>query len=276
MRRVLKSFMKLFMVTSIVASSITAPLLASDAGPMKLDSLEAKFMVDSSKIVDGDTNDLTQEAKELFGIVESTDIIVSYIDTDEKTFNADGWSNRLRKKDGKKNNEIQYKKRYPIVDGDIDSALLEAAKDGFTEDLVGYEAEVDWGFNKMTLSIATETKIKTTEGLFLPDEDTGVELVKTNSPKELSHISYEGARYHGPVKFTRHTGEFMGVEIDVEVWSIISEDRTGTEVITEVSFKGTDFDDVANTRELLKGFLKDKDILLEKDSLKTQLILDRY
>lgn len=277
MRRVSRSrsmFKLLAMV--IVLTMFVTTLFAATPTPIPLSGLEAKFMVDSSKVVQEGTTALTAEAQSLFGVTSSTNMIVAYIDNDSKLFNNDGWSNRLRKKENKSNYELQYKKRYPVVNGDIDAALKLAAADGLTADLTGYTAEVDWGFDKMTLSIATETKVKTTTGLFLPEQNVGVNMVKANSPAEQSAYTYDGARYYGPVTFTRHVGTFMGTEIDIEVWPIVSADGTGVDTITEVSFKGTTLEEVTTVREALRDFLSQQGILLEQDSLKTQLILERY
>lgn len=196
----------------------------------------------------------------------------------KKVFNENGQTNHLRKKDGKKNYEIQYKKRYKVENGDLSAALDKIKLDGFDIEDVLYEAGVDWGFDKMILNIATEVKIPTTKDLQLPNEADRAQMVYDNMPQELDEYLLEmsNVRYFGPIEFQRYTGEFNGMELDVEVWPIKSEDGQEVEMITEVSFKSSDFDEISVFKKELQEFLSNEQILLEKDSLKTDLIMKRY
>lgn len=264
------------MMALIAFGTSTTTLMASDNMPLA--GYEVKFMVDSSQLVNEDGT-LNDQAKETFNIISNpTSMLVTYLDTNEKVFKQNGWSNRLRKKDGKKNYEIQYKKRYKVENENITQALDAAKLDGFDINDVAYEAEVDWGFEKMILSIATETKIPTSTDLNLPIESEGIQLINDNLPQELNEYSLEmsNTRYFGPIEFQRYTGDFNGIELDIEVWPIKSEDSAGMEIITEVSFKSSDYEKTSVVRDQLKEYLTIKGILLEKDSLKTDLIMQRY
>lgn len=57
-------------------------------------------------------------------------------------------------KENKSDYELTYKKRYPVVNGNIQAALTLANQEGFDASDDNYEAEVDWGYGKQTLSFS--------------------------------------------------------------------------------------------------------------------------
>ena len=140
-------------------------------------SYEVKLLLDSQKVL-GDDHLLKEEWKQAFGITEDyLPIEVMYLDTPEKDFHREGWINRLRLKSGKKKAERTYKKRYPVAGADIAAACEAAKKDGFiipdpsentektdekekndADEL--FEAGIDWGYEKMTLSLSCEDSAK--------------------------------------------------------------------------------------------------------------------
>lgn len=85
-----------------------------------------------------------------------------------------------------------------------------------------------------------------------------------------------------------YAGTFKGiVEVELDIMTIKDELGTGTETICEVSFKLEDYTGaryekqtdlmLANKlREELRAVLVEKGYLLEKDGLKTNMILQRY
>ncbi|CDN45882.1 MULTISPECIES: hypothetical protein [Paenibacillus] len=221
-----------------------------------------------------------------FGLGSAQSIGVEYFDTGSLDLNSKGWDVRFRKKADKSNFEISYKKRYPIVNGNINAALEQARLEGFTSSDDNYEAEIDWNYSKQTLSISTEKKKSASgySGTALPAESKALGMAVDEIPGKLENWSASGwgkgklsaARAHGPVAVSKYTGAFDGLETDLEIWPIRSASGTGTETIVEVSFKTDDAGEAAAERDKLIAFVQGKGWLVPQDSLKTQLILERY
>ena len=105
-------------------------------------------------------------------------------------------------------------------------------------------------------------------------------------PDKLRHWKEEGwakrilsgACLYGPVAGWRWRGSHAIIDGDIviEVWTLPSAERTGTEHIVEISFKKKAYDAQATAkREKLLEFLIEKGWLLKNDVLKTELILER-
>ena len=180
---------------------------------------------------------------------------------------------------GKKNVELAYKVRYAVQGTDIDGAIERAKKDNPRITDGRYEAEIDWGYEKMTLSFTSEVKIdKPSGGMKGMSEDALVSNMLANMPEDedgwmfakLRSSKIKNARIAGPVDYIRYVGEYKGVEIDIEVWDV-----KGT-YITELSFEADDLESATAMRNEIMGILDTKGILLHKDSLKTQMIMDAY
>ena len=202
-----------------------------------------------------------------------------YIDSLERTFNDGGWINRVREKEGKKNVEFAYKVRYAVQGNDIDGAIERAKKDNPRITDGRYTAEIDWGYEKMTLSFTNEVKIdKPSGGMKGMSEDSLVSNMLANMPEDEGGWMFakfrspklKDPRIAGPVDYIRYIGSYKGVEIDIEVWDV-----KGT-YITELSFEADDIKSATELRDEITKILDDRGILLHKDSLKTQMILDAY
>ena len=82
---------------------------------------------------------------------------------------------------------------------------------------------------------------------------------------------------YGPVEGKRWRGQRDDVDdkIDLEVWEL----RTTTsqkEYLVEVSFKAKDLTKAEGRRQTLKNHLQQRGWLLDRDTLKTETILERY
>ncbi len=273
-----KLFKMFVMVIAIVVLSASA-VFADD-----LDyTVEVKFLLDSSKVLDADYV-LNKDVQELFAVEKTNNRVVLYVDTPDKTFNNGGWTNRIREKDGKKNIEITYKKRYNLKDGDLSAAMAQAAKDDPMLLAGDYEAEVDWSFDKMVLSFSIEQKITKPEGGIkgMSEADLVKNLLE-NIPRDeagwmfakLHSKSFPNARIAGPVDYIRYIGEYKGVEIDIEVWQVPTK-AAGIEYITELSFEGDSIEEAAPLRDEIMQMLEERGVLLHESSLKTSMILDAF
>lgn len=212
-------------------------------------------------------------------------ISAEYFDTNALNLDQQGWNVRFRKKDDKNNYELTYKKRYPVINGDVNAALTLANQEGFDASDDNYEAEIDWGYGKQTLSFSNTKKVDTkATGVQLPSQQEALSMLLDKLPGKLKNWSSSNwgkqqltaSRAYGPVTFQRYEGTWNGQELTLEVWPIRNAAGTGVENIVEISFKTADSTAVSGLRTQLMQVLENKNWLIPADGLKTQLILERY
>lgn len=247
---------------------------------------EVKFLLDSEQVLNSDKL-LKKTYRNMFetGSDYST-IGVLYLETEERDFGNQGWVNRIRIKEDASEFELTYKKRYAIENGNVEEALNLANQEGFDISDTNYEAEVDWGYSKMTLSLSCN-KTKSNKGydeLELPKKKEAISIIKDKMPGKEDDWLYDSwgtstissAKKAGPLYYTKYTGEYNNYKVVIEIWPI--EDQTTGEVtyITELSFKEDDYQNAARMRSDLMSYLEEAGILLHEDSLKTQTIMDAY
>lgn len=248
-------------------------------------SYEVKLLLDSTKVLDG-SGLLTPDILSKFNLSSPKQTNVEYFDTNNLNLDGSGWNVRFRKKESKDNYELNYKKRYAIQNGDIEAALTLANSEGFDITDDNYEAEVDWGYGKQTLSISLDKKVSTSlnGALGLPSEAVTRGLLLDNLPGKLKDWSASNwgktqlqlARAYGPVLTSKYEGSWNGLEVDVEIWPIRNAAGTGIEPLVEISFKTTNYNNASTNRTALINSLNDKGWLIPADGLKTQLMLSRY
>ena len=230
-------------------------------------SYEVKFLLDSELVLDGETR-LEDQIRSLFhmeGDYKQIDVV--YLETPERAFLREGWINRLRQKAGKEKIERTYKKRYPVIHGDIDAALAQAVNDGFG----AYDAQIDWGYADMTLSLSVEDSDQHPERKNLSQftAEDAVRFFEETMPQEERGLSdlFSGAQKVGPVRFLRIKGSWQDIEeVTIEIWPTLH--------ITELSFDIDDYDSAADARDRLMAFLDEEGILLHEDALKTTALLN--
>lgn len=271
---------------ALVSNGLTgADLPTASAAANAVPSYEVKFIADPEAVLTSD-GQVRQEVMEQFDLASSPEAIgVAYFDTDDLALNEEDWSVRFRKKEEKSNDELTYKKRYPVVNGDIDAALDLANREGFDSSDDNYEAEMDWGYGQQTLSFSNEKKVKTkAKGAELPDEEEMLSLLLDKLPGKLNKWSapdwgertLSESRAHGPLVFERYRGEWENQELTLEVWPIRNSEGTGVENLVEISFKTDELEVAAQLRLELLELLESNGWLLPVDGLKTRLILERY
>lgn len=230
---------------------------------------EVKALLDSQKVLN-DAHMLTEQSKVIFHIREDpSNVQVQYLDTPHRDFSQAGWTQRMRHKETKNKLEITYKKRYPIANGDIASALQQAAQDGFANTSTPYEAQIDWGYHTMTLSVSYTQKIPGYTSL--PTATQAKILTTAHMPaEELQTISLkkEGVIY-GPLTYQKYAGTLAGKSIDIEVWPI----PNTSDYITELSFKAKTYKEAAENRKKIYKLLESQQLIKAEDSLKTNKIL---
>ncbi|KAK3682797.1 hypothetical protein B0T22DRAFT_494437 [Podospora appendiculata] len=252
---------------------------------------EVKFLLDPALVLDATSHKLTAEVLSALSLSSKVaKMNVQFLDTDTKDIYNAGWSPRIRKMEKKETElELTYKKRYPINGTDLDATLALAASQGFGDDEdADYEPQVEWGFSKQTLSLSNDKSDKSASpgGMDLPDVDASRKMLIAKAPGKFENWLEPGwgkellarARVFGPVLAKRSTGDWNGTKMYVEVWPIraAAQEADGLEYVVEASFKADTNDEASATRDALRALLSDKGWLVEKDSLKTQMIMDRY
>ncbi|KAK3347082.1 hypothetical protein B0T25DRAFT_521350 [Lasiosphaeria hispida] len=218
-----------------------------------------------------------------------TKMTIQFLDDDKKTIYHAGWSPRIRRTEDKPVFELTYKKRYPITAGNIDAALAAANADGFDASDTKNEAQVEWGYNNMTLSISREKKVPGGKvgSTALPDAETARKMLMDEAPGKFKDFggkknwgvkALEEARAYGPVLAERFVGTWgeAGVKVYVEIWPVMIKEEGRFEYIVEVSFKAGNRAEASLPRERLITMLEGEGWLCPRDSLKTQLIMDNY
>ncbi|KAF5261265.1 hypothetical protein FOXYS1_8051 [Fusarium oxysporum] len=210
---------------------------------------------------------------------------IQFLDTDSKDIYAAGWSARIRKTENEDGLELTYKKRYAIMGGDINAALTTANNDGFDAGDVKYEAQVEWGYQKQTLSISRKKVVEFTNSeMDLPGESDSRAMLSDKAPDKFDKSQgdkwgtgmLEKSRIFGPVHAKRSVGKWEGMRLFIEVWPIGKRGSTEIDYIVEASFKTESRITASAMHDRFISFLQDKGWFLCKDSLKTQLIMDRY
>ena len=261
---------------------------------------EVKFLVNPDLILDSSTKQPNAEFLALFtGMALKGTTKMSYYDTEDLALNNAGWTIRIRKKSNKKAQQCTFKKRYSkinkkstLTQGDVNKAIKSTEREGFNtvnaKNFLG-GCEIDYGFSKCTLSYSADYNIAETGkgNTDIPDSTTSIQFINANKPaiftEDLATI-----REHGAVTLTTYEGTFKGiVAVALDVMTIKDELGSGTETICEVTFKLEDYTGaryekqtdlmlVNKLREELRAVLVEKGYLLEKDGLKTNMILQRY
>lgn len=262
---------------------LEAPQVSAAANAVP--AYEVKFLAKPELVLNTDGTPRSEVIQTLGLSSTAKNISAEYFDTNALNLDQQGWNVRFRKKDDKNNYELTYKKRYPVINGDVNAALTLANQEGFDASDDNYEAEIDWGYGKQTLSFSNTKKVDTkATGVQLPSQQEALNMLLDKLPGKLKNWSSSNwgkqqltqSRAYGPVTFQRYEGTWNGQELTLEVWPIRNAAGTGVENIVEISFKTTDTSSVSGLRTQLMQVLQNKNWLIPADGLKTQLILERY
>jgi hypothetical protein len=246
---------------------------------------EVKLLMDPIAVL-GSDNKLIPTVLSTFSMPTSvTKMNVQFLDTDAKDIYNNGWSPRIRKVEGKSNFELTYKKRYPVSNGDIDVTIT-AANEGFHSTTATYDSQVEWGYQKQTLSIGRSKSYSDSgySGIDLPGKSASREMLVDKAPDKFDDSLSKNwgtkklaiSRIYGPILAKRSIGTWDSMRLYIEVWPIKDAAGTGTEYIVEASFKTESRTTASAKHDELMAFLQTKGWFLAQDSLKTSLIMERY
>jgi len=265
-------------------------------------SYELKFLLDEDAVLDED-HELKAGALSDFGFDAATvsmPIEVLYLETPERAFQRQGWSNRLRIKfiDKVVAFERNHKWRTKLSatdDAAVAAALREAGQLGLPVD--DAEAwEVDWGYAQMTLSASFGDKVKKSAKKVERAEvsnlsELSLEQAQWASSKTMPDIERDWSQkgwgkaqlkrteIAGPLTFQRYRCVWgavgKGQEVTFEVWPVPN-DHFGVDYFCELSTTLTGYKEACALRERISTIFDGKGILPHEDALKTRAILSVY
>ncbi|KAK8007169.1 glucose dehydrogenase [Apiospora arundinis] len=259
---------------------------ATQGAPNMTPDYELKFLLKPTAVL-GPNTELTSTVLSTFNMPPSvTKLHTQFLDTTAKDIYTAGWSARIRKSENEDDLELTYKKRYAVIDGDIDAALTTANIDGFDAGDAKYEAQVEWGYQKQTLSITHKKKVadSVNSGMDLPGTCKSRAMLVDNAPDKFDNWlginwgtdALAESRIFGPVLAKRSIGSWDGMRLYIEVWLIRNRAGTGNDCLVEASFKTESRTTALTKHDSFISYLQEKAWFLEEDSLKTQLIMERY
>lgn len=272
-------------------SKLTPELAVSEQSVADVKSYEVKVFLDHTLVLDLEFKP-TKQAERTFDLKNSNrKIAMQFLDSErlpdeeKRPLDAAGWNVRLRRFEDSGKLELSYKRRYSFERGQLASVLAEAAREGFHDKENDYEAQVEWGFKKQTLSFTRKKELDAVglSELELPGVKKARAMAIREIPGKLDRTKQPGwakdlltnAKLYGPVLGKRWEGDWQGPKLSFEVWLIRGKDGTGYEPVVELSFKA-DMHEASGLREKLIAFVRDQGWLLENDILKTKTILERY
>ncbi len=258
---------------------------ANSAGNM-VPTYEVKLLMNPEVVLDSE-HKLKEAVLNAFGMPATvTKMNVLFMDTDSQSIYGSGWIARIRKTEGEGDFELSYKKRYPIPNGDITEALSIANAQGFDVSDANYAAQIEWGYQEKTLSITNTKKDNKSgyHGMEMPSASDAFSLLRKNIPGKMDNCWYSHwgsdmlsvSRKYGPVLAKRSVGLWSGMPLYIEVWPIRSSSGTGTEYVVEASLKTANGSAAAGRHDDLMAYLVARGWFLAQDSLKTQMIMQRY
>lgn len=282
----MKKKQKFFLITAVLCTLLGGSLANGKDVTLAEPNYEIKIYMDPS-IVLNSNNELKEDVLNTYSISSSpTNMSAEYLDSTNLDLNNNGWDVRIRKKEDEEKFELTYKKRYAIQNGDIDGALNTAAKEGFDKKEKDFDAQVDWGYEKQTLSFSYDKYVSISgyEGITLPSSKDSINAAIKKIPSKLNNsisndfgkTTLKNAHIYGPVGASRYTGVFNGEKFYIEVWNIKNPLGNSYENVVEASFKTDNRSEAQEGHDELIDSLKKNGWLLPKDELKTQMILDRY
>ena len=261
----------------MMAVSMMAPALAD---PMAIDGVEVKYLLDPAKVLDAEGKPTEEVLAALGWTGKVKNRGMQFLDVEGKLYNEAGWSNRVRIKQGDDEYDVTFKKRYAVENGDIAAALAKAEADGFVAGLDGYECELDWGWNKLTLSVATEESVAKVgyDDTVLPNLEDSIAMVEGAMPDPVKAVAADitKAVLCGPIYYPRYTGELAGMELDIEICAIPNQKTGEVEYVFEVAFSTDTYEEAAAKRDEIAQILEATGYLLKEDGLKTNKILNAF
>jgi len=254
-------------------------------------NFEMGFFLDPLKVLkSSDPWKLKDSVADALNVAGSIKFEIIYLDSPDLQIDANTWDVRLRASTDVKGYEITYKKRFPIgvsigtPPANIPQVVYEAQQAGLGGSATNYAAQIDVLWSKWTLSFSnSKFGVEKDEklGELPPFDDckqAAIEMLPGKLEDAIPTIVniLQNAHVYGPVHGVRYFGVFMELKLEIEVWQIHNEARTGFDYVVDLSFKDGDMDISNAKHEALRSYLETLGWIVPADILKTQLILHRY
>lgn len=127
--------------------------------PARVQVWEVKFFLDPDRVLaaDGGSTPEVATALKITGSPEA--YRVGFFDGPHLDFHTERWNVRFRDKGGRR--EVSYKRRLPVYHDSVAGVVDTARRQGFDaqEQDEGYEAEIEWGPERQTLSLVKDVKL---------------------------------------------------------------------------------------------------------------------
>jgi hypothetical protein len=199
----------------LVLALAPVPVLSAMATKPAIPGVEVKFFLDPRVVLDANRLPI-RDVLTTFSVADAPRRIqMEFLDGRALQLHGAGWNVRLRRVEGKGHLEVDFKRGYPVEAG-LNATLAQAARDGFDADEKDYDAELEWSFEKETLTFTNPRKFGGfTGGTFsLPSPSTARALAVQAIPGKLKRFNEEGwaegvlssAQVYGPVEGRRWRG----------------------------------------------------------------------
>lgn len=182
---------------------------------MKLD-YEAKFLLNPGVVLGADHKP-TVAVHSSFRLKQTPTLMkIQFMDTDTREIYDAGWNVRIQKKLDSDKFEINFKKRNPVPQDNLDDVIMTSNTDGFDMSDPNLEFQLDWGFSKQTLSISRKKKASADgyRSEEAPDGSMSREMATREAPGKIKDWKDDGwgitalhqARVYGPIFAERYSG----------------------------------------------------------------------
>lgn len=243
-------------ISALVASATIAGLAAAPAPATP--TYQVKLRLAPSAVTA--TGEPTAATKDLLGVQgEPKEEQFAYA-----VLPKNGWSVRIRHKDGEGKFDLTYKHRTPMT-GSEEDALAQAAKEGFGAEETDYEAQVNTSYRSSTLDFSNK-KSKDCDPCRIPAERDSLKILADKAPGkfEKSGATLEGASMSKTA--TQRTWSADGA--DLEVTGI------GGGYYVEVTAETDDRSESGTIRQELIQKLDRASLLMHEDAFKTSHVIE--
>ncbi|HHP1116794.1 TPA: hypothetical protein ACR3Z8_004358 [Bacillus thuringiensis] len=231
---------------------------------LKKEKYEIKFFLNLHRVLN-EKFELSCEIIDEFDInlKDVDETYIQFIDTKNRDMYTQGLILRNRIKREENACELTYKKRYEIINDDIQGALEKAKEDGFVKDKHEFNVEIDWGLTDKILNIVYKPdKQPQLSGLELPSVETLREMFFNNGPQIFFNSGKEiinQSVVYGPVFSRKFKGIFKNKEVNLEIWSMAECKEPIVEISLE-KFKSEEKDEANQYYNELKELLSTKKV----------------
>lgn len=201
-----------------------------------------------------------------------------YFDTEDGFYANNGWSIRLRHKDGAGQYDLTYKYRQPLFYNSlskdvIDVGVKQARANNFDSSDTNYRAQVNASYFTSTLDFSNRKAAAcVTAQCQIPASKEAIAIVAGAEPGKLTKVTgtslgHTDLRMSQTVEQKAWRVEVGGIKTDLEV-STFSGQRW-----VEISEEETSRKNAVRKRDELIAALKQSGLLLEQDAFKTSAVL---